>query len=182
MVAEQAKPQGIAHSTARAVPHNAICSVTTISCRYRLQSLKLGGKKPEAYFAMLPASRTRSPGRMSAPFQDAARSASAARQQGEKASAQHASPLLLRLGELRVQVGELAVDFRELRLLLRRRHVCVGFELALLAEELELADRQELGVGRLFEADPLLDAEQVLALLFLRPVREEEGLQLRLEP
>src|SRR5215471_15693211 len=60
-------------------------------------------------------------------------------------------PLLLRLGELRVKVGELAVDFRELGLLLRRRHIGVGFELALLAEELELADRQELGVGRLLE-------------------------------
>ena len=44
MLEEASSPRGIAVSTASAVPHTAICSVTTISCTYICQLAKLGGK------------------------------------------------------------------------------------------------------------------------------------------
>lgn len=76
MFDEHSSPSGTATTIARNVPHTAICTVTIISSRYMRQSRKLGGKKSAANWAMLPESRNRSSGRMSAPRQDITSSAS----------------------------------------------------------------------------------------------------------
>lgn len=76
MLADDNNPIGTANITARALPDSAICSVITISVRYRRQSVNLCRKKSAAYGALFPESRTRSKGRMSAPPWDPAGSAS----------------------------------------------------------------------------------------------------------
>ena len=48
MLAEASSAIGTAEITASAVPHSAICSVTTISCAYMRQSAKSGGKNSAA--------------------------------------------------------------------------------------------------------------------------------------
>lgn len=63
---------GTAVTTAKAVPHKAICNVMTISSTYIRHCRKFGGKNSAAYWLMLPESRINSAGRMSAPFQEAA--------------------------------------------------------------------------------------------------------------
>ncbi|MNS51665.1 hypothetical protein D3C72_843550 [compost metagenome] len=75
MFDEHSRPRGTATTMARNVPHTAICTVTIISSRYMRQSRKLGGKKSAANWAMLPESRNRSMGRMSAPCHDMTSSA-----------------------------------------------------------------------------------------------------------
>ena len=72
MFDEHSRPSGTASTMARKVPQTAICTVTIISSRYMRQSRKFGGKKSAANCAMLPESRNRSIGRMSAPRQDMA--------------------------------------------------------------------------------------------------------------
>src|SRR5262245_58348509 len=102
---------------------------------------------------MLPASRNRSNGRMSAPFHDAASKASAPAQSIREpspgpgrgsAAAVALPPALLQLCQLAVELGELA-------LLLRRGHALVAGDLGALAVELEDAERLELLVARLDE-------------------------------
>ena len=72
MFDEHSRPSGTASTMARKVPQTAICTVTIISSKYMRQSRKFGGKKSAANCAMLPESRNRSIGRMSAPRQDMA--------------------------------------------------------------------------------------------------------------
>lgn len=48
MLLEASSDSGMAVSTASAVPHSAICKVTTISLTYMRQSVKSGGKNSDA--------------------------------------------------------------------------------------------------------------------------------------
>ena len=50
------------------------------------------------------------------------------------------------------EVGELAVDLGQLHLFVGLRHVGVAFEFLAVLEQFELADRQQLGIGRGLEA------------------------------
>ena len=70
MFADESSPSGTAQTIASTVPHSAICNVMMISLRYIFQSRKFGGKKSAANCAILPDSRNRSSGRMSAPCHD----------------------------------------------------------------------------------------------------------------
>src|SRR5262245_24212734 len=151
MLAEDSRPKGMAQITASTVPHSAICSVTTISVRYTRHSRKSGGKKLAAYSAMLPESRSRSSGRMSAPRQDAASRASSRPQATSEpqlalggcgstggTTARRACTLMdcSRSGGA-LQLGQLALDGFQLAGLLLRVHAGVGLELQLLAVQVQ---------------------------------------------
>src|SRR5262245_16437046 len=111
---------------------------------------------------MFPASRTRSSGRMSAPFHEPASPAGTTprprsvpgpwRGSGWRSGCVSACILFLEGRHLLIEAGELPVDVGELRLLLRRRHALVLLDGDLGLEQLELADRQQLVVVRRLEA------------------------------
>src|SRR6516162_5726954 len=146
------------------------------------QSWKLGGKKSCASLAMLPESRKRSPGRISAPRHDHARSATSAAHAsavpreclgGAACSAPGAAALnsVLDLSER----GKLRVDVGELLGLLVGRERGIRRDLGAVLEELELADRHELRVGRRAEPAVVVDVLQhhLLALVVLAVVQHE---------
>src|SRR5258708_38383357 len=110
---------------------------------------------------------TRSSGRISAPRQAQARTAIAAAQpsrvgsevlrsrRGRPVAAAPAASCVTNAAgsgaRLLRQLVELGVDLGDLRLLLVGGDLVVVLELGALAEELELADRDELGVARILE-------------------------------
>src|SRR5215472_14505003 len=131
---------------------------------------------------MFPASRNSSHGRMSAPFHDAARTASTMpqpiryrrlrfRSAAAVASSGRLCAVILAGGiasatrllphrrELLIEVGELPVDLVELRLSVGIAQRRVGFDLLLLAEQVDLPNRDKLHIRGSLEAYPLLDAE-----------------------
>src|SRR5262245_22020761 len=133
------------------------------------QSRKFGGKKLLAYSAMLPESRIKSPGRMSAPFHDATNTASTSPQPnrvqrlrlGKSAAASAAAgtvtgvvtrKTLLYGGDLLVQLRELGVDLGDLGLLVGLAQGGVALDLGLGFEQLELTDRVQLVVAGNLEA------------------------------
>src|SRR5262249_25114319 len=132
---------------------------------------------------MLPASRTRSSGRMSAPFHDAASTASTTPQtrsvprpwrgNGWRSGWVSACILFLERRHLLVEARELPLDVGELRLLFGRRHALVLLHGDLGLEQLELADRQQLVVVRRLEAADVDLVQRLLLALVLAVAHEE---------
>src|SRR5690242_9225573 len=114
---------------------------------------------------MFPQFATRSQGRISAPRQAQPRRSAATAQPSSAASEAlrprrggsiAAAPACIAMSGsgLLLQLGELRVDLDDPGLLLVGRHRAVVLELGFLAEELELPDRDQLGVRRFPEGCP----------------------------
>ena len=174
MLSEDRMPSGTAQTTASSVPQMATCRVTTISVAYSRQSVKSGGKKSLISVRMLPDSVIRVMGRISAPRHDQTRNAQRdgptheaqqfhrAFARGDRANSELMAILSenrrygpagkKRRGNLRAaeayyrdSLSRASSIFLMRSGLFRRRHLGIGLQLALFAEQFELTERNQLG-------------------------------------
>src|ERR1700761_871917 len=178
---------GTEQTTASAVPHSAISTVTSSSERSLRQSENCGGKNPCTYWAMLPLDWISSSGRMSAPFQLAASIASSAPHISRLCSealggggttvadGAFTSGASLRAGDLAAELRQLGVDVGQLLGLVGGAARRGGPDGRARAGELDLAHRDQLRVARRAEA-AVLDVGEDRLLARILAVRQHEVL------